>query len=59
MNSEDIEIEAAPVNPNRVGEKGELVAVVFSMARVRRDLPFLREGADVPSGSDENARATR
>lgn len=47
------------VNPNRVGEKGELTAVVFAMVRVRRDLPFLRERSEETSGSDEAARAAR
>jgi len=47
------------VNPNRVGKKGELTAVVFAMERVSRDLPFFREGSDEASRSDEGARAER
>jgi arylsulfotransferase ASST len=47
------------VNPNRVGRNGELTAVVFSMVRVSRDLPFLREGSDPASGSVDDARTAR
>jgi hypothetical protein len=40
------------VNPNRVGAKNELIAIVYFMQRVPRDLPFLtRSAAGSPSGS--------
>jgi hypothetical protein len=40
------------VNPNRAGKKNDLVAAVYFMERVRRDLPFLgNPGASSSSAS--------
>jgi hypothetical protein len=33
------------VNPNRAGQKGDLVATLYTLDRVHRDLPFLRVAA--------------
>jgi hypothetical protein len=39
------------VNPNRVGRRKELVAIIYFMKRVGRDLPFLAHStAALPSG---------
>ena len=40
------------VNPNRIGKKKQLVAVIYFMHRVPADLPFLKQsnaGASSPS----------
>jgi hypothetical protein len=43
------------VNPNRVGGKSHMVAVVNALDRVPRDLPFLQHQSEAPRARTEDA----